>query len=130
MILRGGREAWLWTITSAASLSLLASSLGDDTAWGDREGDGGSDYEGDAEVASLVVKFSQRDDLSEVWYPLPLLLADVFPPLVLTLFGCGDVLEYGDNCQTAWSSSLVSLSLSKSNKWRDFNSVASTLSDF
>ena len=128
MILRGGREAWLWTITSAASLSLLASSLGDDTAWGDREGDGGSDNEGDTEVASLVVKFSKRDDLSQVRYPLPLLLADVFLPLVL--FGCGDVLESGDNCQTAWSSSLVSLSLSKSSKWRDFSSVASTLSDF
>ena len=112
-------------------MSLLASSsLGYDTAWSGREVDGGSDHEGDVEEASMVVKFSQQDDLPRVKNPLSLLLADVFPPLVLTLFGCGDVLEYGDNCQTAWSSSLVSLSLSKSKKWGDFSSVASTLSDF
>lgn len=111
-------------------MSLLASWLGYDTAWSGREVDGGSDHEEDVEGASMVVKFSQQDDPPRVKNPLPLLLADVFPPLVLTLFGCGDVLESGDNCQTAWSSSLVSLSLSKSSKWRDFSSVASTLSDF
>ena len=49
----------------------------------------------------MVVKFSQQDDLPRVKNPLSLLLADVFPPLVLTLFGCGDVLESGDNCLTA-----------------------------
>ena len=47
----GDRGAWLWKTISATSLSLLGASLGDYTAWSGREGDGGSDNEGDAVVA-------------------------------------------------------------------------------